>query len=63
MMRVQDPPMTLEWTVPSDSKFNTDVYRGYTKNGEQVEYVVWPAIYLHEDGPVVMKGVAQGINR
>lgn len=63
MMRVQDPPVTIEWSVPSDGKFNTDMYRAYTKSGDHVEYVVWPAIYLHEGGPVLMKGVAQGIKR
>lgn len=61
LMRVQDPPVVLSWKVPDDKTFNTDVYRAYTKNGSHVEYVVWPIMYLHEDGPILMKGVAQGI--
>ncbi|XP_060591775.1 DNA ligase 1-like isoform X2 [Ruditapes philippinarum] len=60
LMRVQDPPVTLYWNVPDDRSFNSDVYRAYTKSGTHVEYVVWPAMYLHEDGPLLMKGVAQG---
>ncbi|XP_053400625.1 myosin-9-like [Mercenaria mercenaria] len=60
LMRVQDPPVSLSWTVPEDKSFNGDVYRAYTKSGTHVEYVVWPTIYLYEDGPILMKGVAQG---
>lgn len=60
LMRVQDPPVCLTWDVPEDKSFNTEVYRAYTKSGHHIEYVVWPAMYLYEGGPVLMKGVAQG---
>jgi hypothetical protein len=36
-----------------------DDFRGYTKNGEEVDYVVWPAMYLHQFGPCLYKGVVQ----
>lgn len=62
-MRVQDPPVTLTWNVPDDRSFNTDVYRAYTKSGNHIEYVVWPTMYLYENGPILMKGVAQGIKQ
>jgi hypothetical protein len=25
-----------------------------------VDYIVWPPLYLHENGPLLCKGVAQG---
>ncbi|KAL4230262.1 hypothetical protein ACF0H5_010648 [Mactra antiquata] len=59
-MRVQDPPVVLSWSTPIDKTFDTDMYRGYLKNGTHVEYVVWPAMYLCEGGPTLSKGVAQG---
>lgn len=59
-MRVQDPPVCIDWSVPENGQFDQDIYRAYTKSGNIVEYVVWPVIYLHEGGPVLMKGVAQG---
>lgn len=40
--------------------FNTDMYKPYTKTGKYVDFVVWPALYLHEGGPMLSKGVAQG---
>ncbi|XP_052793982.1 putative uncharacterized protein MYH16 isoform X2 [Mya arenaria] len=60
LMRIQDPPVTIHWAAPEDGAFNSDVYRAYTKTGNRVEYVVWPAVYLHKGGPILMKGVAQG---
>ncbi|KAH3830594.1 uncharacterized protein LOC127877437 isoform X1 [Dreissena polymorpha] len=59
MMCVQDPPAVLDWSA-QEGAFNVDLYRAYTKSGSQLEFVVWPIIYLHEGGPVLLKGVAQG---
>ena len=59
MMCVQDPPVVLDWSA-QEGAFNVDLYRAYTKSGSQLEFVVWPIIYLHEGGPVLLKGVAQG---
>jgi hypothetical protein len=39
--------------------FNADIYRGYTKTGKEYKYLVWPPLYLHKDGPMLGKGVAQ----
>lgn len=36
-----------------------DLYRTYTRSGDVIEYIVWPALLLHENGPVLYKGVAQ----
>ncbi|KAK3100490.1 hypothetical protein FSP39_020892 [Pinctada imbricata] len=34
--------------------------RAYTMSGKYVEYVVWPAIYLHKGGAMLSKAVVQG---
>jgi hypothetical protein len=39
---------------------DTSVFKTYTKSGEFVDYIVWPPLYLHENGPLLCKGVAQG---
>ncbi|XP_069130284.1 myosin heavy chain, fast skeletal muscle-like isoform X1 [Argopecten irradians] len=61
MMRVQDPPVCMEWEFSHGEKFDHDRLRSYTKGGDSVDYVVWPVIYLHKGGPMLAKGVAQGI--
>ncbi|XP_053390697.1 uncharacterized protein LOC128553538 isoform X3 [Mercenaria mercenaria] len=55
------PPMHVD--VPDVTgciHFDTNKYKPYTKSGSYVHYIVWPALYLHEGGPVLCKGVAQG---
>ena len=37
-------------------------FRTYTQSGKDVDFVVWPAMYLYENGPVLYKGVAQFSN-
>ncbi|XP_060589208.1 uncharacterized protein LOC132744494 isoform X2 [Ruditapes philippinarum] len=59
MMVVQSPPMTLEDLKPNE-EFRKEIYKSYTKSGSYIDYVVWPALLLNQDGPVVGKGVAQG---
>ena len=54
LMVCQDPPVALEC-----SKNNMDLYRAYTKSGDTVDYIVWPSLLLHDDGPLLYKGVAQ----
>ena len=62
-MMVQNPPVTLSWSVPEDRVFQDEFYRAYTKKGSHVEYVVWPSMHLHENGPLLVKGVAQGATK
>jgi hypothetical protein len=59
MMVVQSPPLALSTWNPGDI-FNKDLYKDYTKSGHTIEYVVWPALLLQENGPLIGKGVAQG---
>ncbi|XP_053399057.1 trichohyalin-like [Mercenaria mercenaria] len=61
MMAIQDPPVVFGPDVYRGDTFDTDVYKAYTKNGNTVAYVVWPALLLHANGPVLCKGVAQGL--
>lgn len=46
--------------VQRGTLLNRDVYQPHTRSGTHVDYVVWPALLLHEGGPVLAKGVAQG---
>ncbi|CAG2214816.1 unnamed protein product [Mytilus edulis] len=59
MMQIQDPPVYIEWDFPSDTKIDTNILRSYTKAGDHVDFIVWPVLYLHKDGPVLNKGVVQ----
>ena len=43
-----------------NESFNKLLYKAYTKRGTFIEFVVWPALLLNENGPLLCKGVAQG---
>ncbi|XP_052280641.1 uncharacterized protein LOC127878196 isoform X2 [Dreissena polymorpha] len=55
---VQDPPLFMNF-IPGE-KFDTTLFKDYTTRGPYVEFLVWPALHLHENGPLLSKGVAQG---
>ncbi|XP_060589200.1 uncharacterized protein LOC132744494 isoform X1 [Ruditapes philippinarum] len=59
MMVVQSPPMTFAEFKPNE-EFRKEIYKEYTTRGSHIDYEVWPALLLNQDGPVVGKGVAQG---
>ncbi|XP_062594697.1 uncharacterized protein LOC134256108 isoform X2 [Saccostrea cucullata] len=54
MMALQDPPVYMVTSTDS-----VEMYRAYTRSGDIIEYVVWPSLLLHKDGPLLYKGVAQ----
>ncbi|XP_060602792.1 uncharacterized protein LOC132755875 [Ruditapes philippinarum] len=58
MMVVQSPPMCLA-TCKEGERFDSNIFKVYTKSGPTVDFVVWPALYLHENGPLIGKGVAE----
>lgn len=62
LMNIQDPPIVMKWKAPDDKLFNADIYKAYLQNGSQVDYVVWPALFLYEGGTLLSKGVAQGMD-
>ncbi|KAL3879233.1 hypothetical protein ACJMK2_031539, partial [Sinanodonta woodiana] len=64
MMNIQEKPMHLDTSVldkDGHKYFDTEKFRSYTKTGQYVAYVVWPALYLFEGGSLLKKGVAQGL--
>ena len=58
-MAIQDPVMYLAEEIKPDTVYNRDVYKEFVQSGDKVKYVVWPALFLHEDGPLLYKGVVQ----
>ncbi|XP_052794310.1 myosin-1B-like [Mya arenaria] len=60
LMSIQDPPVVVAQEVQHGENFDTDFYKAYTKSGPLVDFVVWPALCLHENGPLLCKGIAQG---
>lgn len=60
LMTIQDPPMELKWPRPND-RFNETFYQPFIKQGNFVKFAVWPAVFLHEKGPLIKKGYAQPI--
>ncbi|XP_052795703.1 synaptonemal complex protein 1-like isoform X4 [Mya arenaria] len=61
LARLHDPPVHIEFEeIDNDSPFNAEMYKAYTKTGKRLDYVVWPPVFLHKNGPMLSKGVAQG---
>lgn len=58
-MKVQSPPMVFH-KCEHEVDFDRNLYKEYVTSGRKVNYVVWPALLLHEEGPIVCKGVAEG---
>ena len=59
LMVAQDPPVYIKPSEEPDSKFDKDYYREFLCSGQVLDYVVWPALLLHENGHLLQKGVAQ----
>lgn len=57
LLSIQDPPMKLLW--PEEGSEINEHVNVYTKHGKRVRYTVWPALYLHENGALLSKGVVQ----
>ena len=62
LMAVQDPPVVFGNLPKKYKKIDTNAYRPYTSSGSETDYAVWPALYLHENGPILCKGVVQPIS-
>ena len=56
-MAIQDPVMRLDEELTPDTAYDKSVYREFVKSGDKVTFVVWPALFLHEGGPLLNKGV------
>ncbi|XP_060574348.1 uncharacterized protein LOC132732027 [Ruditapes philippinarum] len=63
MMVVQSPAMCFhQIDAYGSTDFDKNMYKEYTKSGELVKFVVWPALLLHEKGSLMCMGIAQGEN-
>ncbi|XP_048772667.1 uncharacterized protein LOC125678326 isoform X2 [Ostrea edulis] len=56
---IQTPPLYFDFNVQKGTPFDSAVHRKCTVNGPNVDYTVWPVVYLHERGPVLVKGIVQ----
>ncbi|KAH3843303.1 uncharacterized protein LOC127878110 [Dreissena polymorpha] len=54
---IQSPPSAFIFE-PSSELAGTH-FKPYTASGTELDYVVWPAMLLHEGGPILLKGIAQ----
>ncbi|MCK5893468.1 MAG: hypothetical protein KAG53_03440 [Endozoicomonadaceae bacterium] len=59
LMEVQNYPLVLKWPVPG-TQYDASYQIMYTTTkGSIVDYIAWPALYLHKDGPLICKAVIQ----
>ncbi|CAC5361573.1 unnamed protein product [Mytilus coruscus] len=58
-MVVQDPPMVLHESLLKDKTFDREVFKEYNMHGSKVVCMVWPALYVHKNGTLLMKGVVK----
>ncbi|KAK3099616.1 hypothetical protein FSP39_007084 [Pinctada imbricata] len=58
-MNIQEKPIELLFDTEKGCNFRTDLYRHYTKSGTSCDYLVWPAMLLYDNGPLLQKGVIQ----
>lgn len=57
LMCIQEPPMHLEWVRFGDT-LDTEKFKPYTDSGNKVVGTIWPVVLLHENGPVMSRGIA-----
>ncbi|XP_062577369.1 uncharacterized protein LOC134239218 [Saccostrea cucullata] len=55
LMCAQTPPMQLLFVTKND-KVDKTYFRCMGHSGDKVDICIWPAVLLHDGGPVVMKG-------
>ncbi|XP_060078853.1 uncharacterized protein LOC132558323 [Ylistrum balloti] len=59
-MVMQSPRM--EFLFPTEVhgvKFNKNHFKQFVHSGETLDFVVWPALATHKNGPLLVKGVVQ----
>lgn len=57
-MVIQDPPMVLKFIRNGEKMDKEGPFKPYSKTGRVAEVCVWPALLLHEGGPMIAKGFA-----
>ena len=58
-MIVQNPRMILVEGPSRRKTYDHNILREFTRNGSKVVFTVWSALYLHEDGLLLVKGVVK----
>lgn len=61
LMSVQDPPVIIDFTAARGTDIDDQKFRKFTKTGTKIDFLVWPVIRLHKNGPPLQKGVVQPI--
>lgn len=57
-----NPPVFIALPdIKESAPYDTSKYRGYQSSGKFIDFIVWPALCLHEGGPLLCRGVAQGL--
>ncbi|CAC5403601.1 unnamed protein product [Mytilus coruscus] len=56
-MCIQQPPMEIRWAIKGD-KFDKEQFRFSGRKGKKYRMTVWPAVFLHKEGPLVAPGYA-----
>ncbi|CAC5390525.1 unnamed protein product [Mytilus coruscus] len=59
-MVIKEPPMALVFSEMEGTSIDKNIFSVYTKSGPFIDFVVWPALLLHKDGPILTKGTVQG---
>ena len=59
LMAIQDPPMAVSREIRDDFRFDKTKYKEYTKLGQIVDFVVWPAVLIQDGGHLMAKGIVQ----
>lgn len=59
IMVCHSPPVHLDWEYKGHP-FDLQILRPFTEAGDVVDYIIWPVMFLHKNGPLLCKGVAQG---
>ncbi|CAC5377124.1 TPM1 [Mytilus coruscus] len=59
-MVIKAPSMVLVYDQPDGGPIDKNMFTVYTKQGPLIDFVVWPALILHTNGPILAKGAAQG---
>nr|XP_022322056.1 uncharacterized protein LOC111123785 isoform X2 [Crassostrea virginica] len=54
---VQDRPLSFTFNVRSGSSFYPDVMISRNTPAPEVDYLVWPILFLHDNGPLLLKGI------
>ncbi|XP_052801370.1 myosin-9-like [Mya arenaria] len=53
LISIHDPPVVLDEEFQSGGRFDSEIYKAYSKSGPTNDFLVWPAMFLYKGGPVL----------